>query len=100
MLKDTYFYNFMSNVIAVLFSTIYCYIFNRLWGYRSNGKKRKEAPAYLSLTLTKIIISSFLVAHLHILLPKIEILLIKILIDITLFFVSYYIQSKYIFKKH
>ena len=99
ILKDTYFFNFMSNVISVLLSTIYCYTFNRIWGYRSNGKKRKEAPAFLTLVLLKVVVSSFTVAQLHYLIPAINIIIIKILIDFLLYFISYWIQSKYIFKK-
>ena len=99
ILGDTYVLTFISNALSVIFSTIYCYVFNRLWCFRSNRKKRKEAPAYFALVIFKLLTSSFLVAHIHELLPSINLLIVKIIIDFILFFVGYVIQSKYIFKK-
>ena len=99
ILADTYFNTFLSNALSVIFSTIYCYIFNRIWCFRSNGKKRKEAPAFFALVIFKLLTSSFLVAHIHVWLPSINLLIVKILVDFILFFLGYYIQSKYIFKK-
>lgn len=99
ILADTYFNTFLSNAMSIVLSTIYCYIFNRIWCFRSNGKKRKEAPAYFALVMFKMLASSFLVAHLHVWIPNINVLIIKILVDFALFFIGYYIQCKYIFKK-
>ena len=89
-------YNILfSTIIARVISSIMNFLINKRLVFRS---KSKSAVKYFSLVLIQMILSGLAVSFFSniIALPSET---IKIIIDIVLFFVSYYVQSRWIFKK-
>ncbi|MBR1740876.1 MAG: bifunctional glycosyltransferase family 2/GtrA family protein [Lachnospiraceae bacterium] len=83
--------------IARVISAIYNYTMNNEFVFRSQKRKKISFPRYALLALVQMACSAFLVTVFVILLPMLPELLIKIVVDTGLFFLSYKIQQKYIF---
>ena len=88
----------IGTVVARVVSAIINFIINKYWAFQSKGRTTKEATLFFILFILKMLISSLLV---WLLIKKIHLnkTIIKSIIDILLFFVSYIIQKKFIFNK-
>lgn len=72
------------------------FTFNKYWVFQSKKYSANEAFKYFSLCCCQMMASWFLVSSLSSL--PLNLIFIKILVDGTLFFISYQIQKKYIFR--
>src|SRR5574344_1320148 len=86
----------IGTVVARIISSIVNFIINKWWSFESKGKTTKEAMQFFILFLVKMLLSSGMVSLLSNI--PIDIVFIKMFVDILLFFMAYYIQKKYIFK--
>jgi putative flippase GtrA len=87
----------LATLISRIVSTILCYVFNKYWVFKSKKQDIKELLQFVILVCTQIVASSILVWLLRFLpIPQ---LIIKMIVDTTLFFAGYFIQKKYIFKE-
>ena len=86
----------ISYVIARVVSGIYNFELNKMC-FQSKGNRRKQFSKFVMLFIFTMIISSSLVKILSI--TKLNITLIKIMVDTPFFIVNYIIQKKYIFKR-
>lgn len=97
--KREYFYIVLATVIARISSGIVNFMINRCYAFKSTGKVKVELFEYALLFIIKMIISSLLVAYLSMKFMNINETLIKMFVDTILFFGSFYIQDKFIFKE-
>ena len=95
-----YIYIVLATVIARIASGVVNFYINRNYAFISNGNVKVEIFAYTLLFLIKMILSSVIVAYLSMKLINVNETLIKIFIDTILFFGSFYIQDRYIFKEN
>jgi putative flippase GtrA len=96
-LGDAYLKITITTIIARIASSIVNFIINKYWSFESSGRTTKEAIQYGILFVTKMLLSSLFVYLLRSI--KINLTLLKSLVDIVLFFFSYLVQDKIIFKK-
>ena len=87
---------FATIIYRITYATIN-FIINKFWAFKSTGKTTKEALYFFILFIVKMLLSGLLV-YLISKFIKLNNTIIKIFVDILLFFISYYIQNKYIFK--
>ena len=73
------------------------FLMNKHWVFQSKKHNWKEASGYLILFCCQILLSWFFVTNLRHL--PLNITVIKIIVDTTLFFISYQIQKNLIFNK-
>lgn len=90
-------YIFLSNAIAKVFSGIFNFLFNKKVVFSSTNDVGKESVKYILLCITHIVISSSLVSLMSstVNLPEV---VAKMLIDVVLFFIIYYVQRTWIFR--
>lgn len=93
---DKYYLIIFATVVARIISSIVNFTINKLWSFNSKGKTINEAKGYTCLFIVKMLLSSLLVSLLSNI--AVDILFIKVGVDILLFFMAYYVQKKYIFK--
>lgn len=86
----------LSSFGARFISATFNYFFNKQLVFRSDS--RKSMWKYYVLVVIQISVSSLTVSGLSVVLPVINVTLIKILVDMILFFVSFQIQRRYVFK--
>lgn len=86
-----------ATILARIFSAIYNYIINYKLVFRSKANHIKSGMYYAVLSVFQMLSSAFLTQLLSIILP-ISSVVIKIIVDTALFFVSYYIQHEFIFR--
>lgn len=86
----------IATVIARIISSLFNYLVNRKVVFDS--KARRSLPKYFSLVVLQMAVSALLVYLLFLLFRQGEVIL-KVIVDSFLFFVSYYIQKRWIFKK-
>lgn len=94
--SSIYYIILIATVVARIISSLVNFIINKKWAFKSNGKTTKELIYFYILFIAKLLASSLLVWSLSN--TNINHTILKALVDIFLFFISYYIQSKYIFK--
>ena len=94
-----YIYIVLATVIARISSGIVNFYINCNYAFISNGNVKVELIAYTLLFIIKMVLSSVLVAYLSMKFMDINETLIKIFVDTILFFGSFYIQDKYIFRE-
>ncbi len=87
---------FLSTVLARVTSGIFNFLLNQRWVFKG-GKDRSEAIKYLILFISQMLISGTLVSLLTSLISKAT--LSKLIIDFSLFLISYFIQKNLIFVK-
>lgn len=87
----------LATIIARLISGNANFLMNKHWVFKSGSKGPKEAIKYFSLFFTQMIVSGLFVTAFGLIIP-LPPTLIKIAVDTGLFFISYNIQKKYIFK--
>ena len=95
-----YFYVVLATVIARLFSGTVNFLINKFYAFQSTGRVRVELVSYTILFIIKMILSSLIVAYLSTTFTETSETLIKIIVDVILFFASFYIQDKYIFNEN
>ncbi len=91
------YYVAVATVLARVISGIYNYLINYRFVFNSKKKKSVSATKYFALVIIQMLLSAGLVTLGVYLLPVVPELVIKIFVDGFLFFLSYYIQRKYIF---
>lgn len=88
---------FISSVIARILSSLFNYFVNKNIVF--NKEAKKSFLKYFGLVLIQISLSSLFIYFTHLYFFRANTILIKVLIDGILFFISYYIQKKFIFRK-
>lgn len=86
----------IASIVARAASSLFNYLLNRLVVFEKGSLK--SLVKYYGLVLIQILVSSGLVLLFKGLFLEMNITFIKIIVDGTLFFVSFYIQKKYVFK--
>lgn len=94
-----YFYIALSSIIARIISALINFIINKKLVFQSDGNEKKESFYFFILFVIKMLLSSFIVARISVLWVNINQTVIKCIVDFFLFFGSYVIQKRYIFKK-
>lgn len=95
-----YFYVVLATIIARLFSGTVNFLINKFYAFQSTGRVRVELVSYTILFIIKMILSSLIVAYLSTTFTETSETFIKIIVDVILFFASFYIQDKYIFNEN
>jgi len=99
LFKKEYIYIVLATIIARIISGIVNFYINRNYAFISNGSVKVELFSYTLLFIIKMILSSLIVAYLSMKIVNVNETVIKIFVDTILFFGSFYIQDKYIFKE-
>lgn len=89
----------IATVLARVISAVYNYIMNYKLVFCSNESIQKTGFRYTVLAVVQMSLSAVLVSFLVNLFKVVPEIFFKIIIDTVLFFISYYIQQKYIFEK-
>lgn len=92
---------FLSAVIARVVSSLFNFFINKKVVFNSDGKFVKTMIRYYALAIPQMLISAFAVTFIVDLLSIDNVALksvIKALIDVTIFFASYFIQKKWVFR--
>ncbi len=85
----------LATLISRVVSTILMFTFNKKWVFKSKNNSMGELIPFIIMIIGQMIASAVLVWLLKFLpLPQI---VIKMIVDTSLFFVAYFIQKKYIF---
>lgn len=87
----------LSTCIARIVSAIYNFCVNRNVVFKSDVSYTKSALRYFALCILQGAASALLVSGLHYL-TRIDEVIVKLLVDSFLFFISYHIQKRIIFK--
>ena len=90
---------FVATCIARVFSSIFNFCLNKNVVFKSGKKYAITAVQYFILCVAQTMISALLVSKISVL-TMIDEVLIKMFVDTMLFFISYQIQHKLIFKKN
>lgn len=101
LLKTRYpfIYAGIATVIARIFSAVYNYAVNYLFVFKSRQNPLQAGFKYAMLAIIQMCCSAGLIVFFIKLFPLVPELILKVIIDITLFFISYKIQQSLIFKK-
>lgn len=97
--KREYFYIVLATIIARIISGTVNFLINKFYAFKTKGRVKVELVSYAILFVIKMILSSLIVAYLSTEFTTISETNIKILVDVLLFFGSFYIQDKYIFNE-
>lgn len=87
----------LSTVLARVISACFNYLVNYAVVFKSNENKGKAAVKYFVLAALQMSASALFVTLLHTVLAFIPETVIKIVVDMILFFLSYFIQRKFVF---
>lgn len=90
-------YILISTVLARVISSIYNYVVNYKYVFKSKHNVSKSGLKYFGLAVIIMLLSAFFVSVINGYSHTTELLIIKIIVDLVLFLMSYYIQRKYIF---
>lgn len=89
---------FSATILARLCSGSINYLLNRYFSFRSKKPISRESLRYFILFICQMMVSAALMSLLsYILLPEMT---AKVIVDICLFFVSYFIQKNWVFAKN
>lgn len=91
------YYVTISTVLARVFSAIYNYLINYKFVFNSKNKIVTSISKYALLAVIQMICSATLLTLAVYLFPNIKELILKMIVDIFLFFISYKIQQKFVF---
>lgn len=95
---DSILYITYATIVARIISSVYNYLMNYSFVFKSNEKRTKSALKYFTLVIVQMACSSLFVSILSPLFNGLHDTLCKIVVDTVLFFVSYKIQKSLIFK--
>ena len=100
MLKSAYpgIYLAIATIGARVISAVYNYAMNYRVVFKSRESVGKSGIKYIMLAVIQMCLSAGGVTLLKTILPFIPDVLIKIIVDTILFFISYHIQQKYVFR--
>ena len=91
-----------AQLIARMLSSVFNFNMNKLYVFRSRENYWKAMAKYYSLcvpqTFVTVVCLTALIAGLHISVPVIA-TLVKLLLELVIFVISYFIQNKWVFKK-
>jgi glycosyltransferase involved in cell wall biosynthesis len=87
----------MASVAARILSGVFNYSVNHHWVFKSNAEHAASGTKYLSLFLIQLVLSAGLLQLVEIFIP--HPVSLKIIIDVLIFFGSYLIQKKLVFKE-
>jgi putative flippase GtrA len=92
----------IATVFARIISATYNYLVNYSFVFQSSEKRSRSAVKYFSLAVIQMCLSAGLVTLVCFLLTNIKEVIIKAIIDVILFFISYRIQKELVFsgRKH
>ncbi len=88
---------FAATALARISSGFLNYQLNRRFVFKTNHKQLKEAGKYALLFVSQLLLSCLLVQGLSGLFQ--HIILIKVVVDCGIFFLSFYIQRRFVFKR-
>lgn len=91
----------VGTILARIISSLINYLLNKnkVFNYDNNkGVDKKTLIKYYILVVIQMLVSAFSVWIIHNVI-NIEATLIKMLVDVVIFIVNYFVQKKYIFKK-
>ena len=88
-----------ATIMARVISACYNYLLNYQVVFKSKADHRGAALRYFCLAVVQMSVSALLVSHLYHLLPGGSELLVKIPVDVLLFFISFQIQRVFVYKK-
>ena len=90
------------HLITTLSSSILNFFLNKFWVFEKKGRLFKELAGYYCICIPRALISTFfassIIYNLQAVSPVFAVL-VRIAVDGLLFFVSYYLQKKWVFKK-
>lgn len=89
----------VSTVVARIISAAYNYLVNYKVVFKSKGNVGMSAIKYIILAVIQMLCSALLVTSLVAAFPTGSEIVLKIIIDALLFFVSYKVQQKFVFQK-
>lgn len=92
------YYILFSTVLARICSSVFNFLMNKNVVFHSDDKIVNTGIKYYSLCIVQMFASALLVSMICYLLPYAE-TIIKIVVDVGLFYISYHIQQKWIFGK-
>ncbi len=87
----------LSTIVARIISTTINFIINKKLVFQTIGNTKKEIILFFILFLWKMLFSGFLVWLFRFI--NINQTILKMIVDVSLFFITYQIQNKIIFKK-
>lgn len=90
----------VATVIARIISATYNYLINYALVFHSTESKLLAAVKYCILAIIQMLVSAFAVSGLILSLGLHDETLVKIIVDVVLFFISYYIQQSLVFKRN
>lgn len=94
---DSYIYISLATIIARVFSSIYNYMVNYRYVFMSKKKHRATMIRYFGLVVIQMCLSACLTSLFVTITGVSAELYVKIPVDLGLFFVSYYIQKRYVY---
>jgi len=87
----------IATLISRTVSTIIMFIWNKKWVFKSKKNDKFELINFIIMIIVQMTLSAILVWLLrHLPLPQI---IIKMIVDTSLFFVAYFVQKYFIFKE-
>lgn len=89
----------LSTVVSRVISATYNYIMNYKLVFHSNEAIGKAGVKYAALAIIQMGVSAALVTFMVNLVSVVPEVAIKVVVDVTLFFISYFIQQQYIFSE-
>lgn len=84
--------------LARLISSLFNFNINKIFVFKSHENSNNILIKYYVLCIIKMFLSALLVLFIHNIFDFINETVIKIIIDVILYFISYKVQKKYIFK--
>lgn len=97
--KREYLYIVLATVIARIISGGVNFLLNRNFVFKASGKIKRELVLYLILFVIIMVSSSLLVASISMKLVNVNQTIIKLVVDLVLFLISFNVQDKFIFKE-
>lgn len=88
----------MATVLARIISAFYNYFLNLKVVFQSEGSITATLPRYVLLAVVQMSLSAFLVGKLYPLFGGVEVL-VKIPVDVFLFFLSFFIQREFVYSR-
>lgn len=85
----------IATILARICSGGLNFYLNRNWSFGSNGEARIQLGRYITLFIGQMCMSAFLVMLLSFL--PIPLVIVKVLVDSTLFVISYFVQRNWVF---
>jgi putative flippase GtrA len=89
----------LATILARTISATYNYTINYKIVFHSDADHANSAMKYFGLAVGQMFCSAVLTTGGCYLLPEISELIVKIIVDVVLFFISYFIQREFVFKK-